>query len=99
MATIFDLCTLMPLGLVARPGFWQWMGVSRTLNVTYLRPVSAGSQVNVECEVLQVGRKLCTVRGVMRLVEDNKSGVVKEGPVLAVREDGKVNTDPPAEKL
>ena len=97
-ATIFDLCTSMPLGLVARPGFWQWMGVSRTLNVTYLRPVPAGSQVHVECEVLQVGRKLCTVRGVMRLVEGDEEGV-KEGPVLAVCEHGKVNTDPPAEKL
>lgn len=96
-ATVFDLCTSLPLGLVARPGFWLWLGVSRTLNVTYLRPIPAGSVVRVECELQQVGRKMCTVRGVMRMAEgDGKGG---PGPALAVCEHGKINTDPPVEKL
>ncbi|KAK7755726.1 hypothetical protein SLS62_002338 [Diatrype stigma] len=116
-ATVFDLCTSLPLGLVARPGYWQWLGVSRTLSVTYLRPVPAGSVVRVECELLQVGRRLCSARGVMRLVVEGEGagagedvggdgeeqgkgkGKGKLGPVLAICEHGKVNTDPPAEKL
>ncbi|RYP55644.1 hypothetical protein DL769_010091 [Monosporascus sp. CRB-8-3] len=101
-ATIFDLCTSLPLRLVSRPGFWQFMGVSRTLGVTYLQPVPAGSTVDVECELLQVGRRLCTARGVMRLAAGEGAGEGEEGkdrPVLAICEHGKVNVDPAAEKL
>ncbi|CAJ2512125.1 Uu.00g077500.m01.CDS01 [Anthostomella pinea] len=94
-STIFDLCTTMPLHLISKPGFWQWLGVSRTLNVTYLRPIPVGSIVDIECEIVQVGRKICTLRGVMRAVTADG----KEGPSLAVCEHGKVSTDPPAEKL
>ena len=71
---------------MARPGFWSYLGVSRTLNVTYLRPAPEGSTVLVECEIVGVGKRLCTVRGTMRRVED--------GTVLMVCEHGKVNTDP-----
>ncbi|EGS21187.1 uncharacterized protein CTHT_0030310 [Thermochaetoides thermophila DSM 1495] len=85
-ATLFDFCTSIPLALVARPGFWSYLGVSRTLNVTYLRPAPEGSTVLVECEIVGVGKRLCTVRGTMRRVED--------GTVLMVCEHGKVNTDP-----
>ncbi|KAF5000965.1 hypothetical protein FGRMN_1335 [Fusarium graminum] len=38
-ATLFDWCTTLPIALVNKPGFWQHLGVSRTLSVTYMRPV------------------------------------------------------------
>ncbi|KAI0535594.1 HotDog domain-containing protein [Xylaria digitata] len=94
-STIFDLCTTFPLYMVSRPGFWQYGGVSRTLNVTYLRPVPVGTTVEVECEIMHVGQRLSSLRGVMRAATTDET----EGPVLAICEHGKVNTDPPAQKL
>ncbi|KOS17969.1 Acyl-coenzyme A thioesterase 13 [Escovopsis weberi] len=88
MATLFDFCTTMPLFLVNKPGFWQTLGVSRTLNVTYLRPVAAGTETLIECDILQIGRKICALRGVLRRKAD--------GQVLAVCEHNKVNVDPEA---
>jgi acyl-coenzyme A thioesterase 13 len=87
-ATLFDFCTTMPLALVNRLGYWFYLGVSRTLNTTYLRPVACGEEVLIECEIVQIGRRLCTLKGVMRRRVD--------GMVMAVCEHGKFNTDPPA---
>ncbi|KAI1199383.1 Thioesterase/thiol ester dehydrase-isomerase [Nemania serpens] len=94
-STLFDVCTSLPLRLVSRPGFWQHTGVSRTLNVTYLRPVPVGTTVDIECEVVHAGQRLCSLRGVMRATTSDGTN----GPVLALCEHGKANTDPPVEKL
>lgn len=85
-ATLFDYCTTLPLALVNKVGFWQFMGVSRTLNVTYMRPAPAGEELLIECEIVQVGKKLATLRGVMRRKKD--------GQITALCEHGKVNVDP-----
>ncbi|PBP19616.1 thioesterase superfamily protein [Diplocarpon rosae] len=87
-ATIFDVCTTAALAPVARPGFWVGAGVSRTLHVTYLRPIPVGERVLVECEVVHAGRRLCTLKGTMRRETDGK--------VLAICEHGKVSSDPAA---
>ncbi|AEO67047.1 uncharacterized protein THITE_110127 [Thermothielavioides terrestris NRRL 8126] len=87
-ASLFDLCTSCVLALISRPGYWSFLGVSRTLNTTYLRPVPEGSAVLIECEITQVGQRLCSLRGVMRRASD--------GAVLATCEHGKVNNDPEA---
>lgn len=94
-STIFDITTSMVLYLINRPGFWQYMGVSRTLNCTYLRPIPVGSTVDIDCDILQVGKSLTTLRGTMRSVDQDG----KLGSVLAVCDHGKVTIDPPAEKL
>ncbi|KAL2147796.1 hypothetical protein VTI28DRAFT_5568 [Corynascus sepedonium] len=90
-ASIFDFCTSTPLAIVARPGYWSYLGVSRTLNTTYLRPAPAGSEVVVECEIVQIGQRLCSLRGTMRRVSD--------GAIVATCEHGKVNTDPGVAKV
>ncbi|KAI1110995.1 HotDog domain-containing protein [Nemania sp. NC0429] len=94
-SSLFDVCTSLVLVFISRPGFWQRAGVSRTLNVTYLRPALVGTTVDIECEVVHAGQKLCSLRGVMRAVTSDGT----KGPVLAICEHGKANTDPPAEKL
>lgn len=94
-STLFDYCTSLLLLLVSRPGYWQHLGVSRTLNVTYLRPAPLGTDIDIDCELVHVGKRLCATRGVLRVAADEG----KEGLVLAICEHGKVNTDPPAEKL
>jgi acyl-coenzyme A thioesterase 13 len=89
-ATLFDFLTTLALVLVNAPGFWWYVGVTRTLNVTYLRPAAEGETVLFESEVVHAGQRLCSLRGVMRRESD--------GLVLATCEHGKVNTDPPMER-
>lgn len=72
--------------LINKPGFWYYLGVSRTLNVTYLRPIPCGSKILIECEIVNIGKKLCMLKGIMRRQEDNA--------VLATCEHGKFNIDP-----
>jgi len=40
----------------------MFKGVSRTLNITYLRPVSKGEVVLIESEVVHIGKRLCKIR-------------------------------------
>lgn len=65
---------------------WEFAGVSRTLNVTYIRPVAAGVKVLIECEVVHAGKRLCSLKGVMKREND--------GAVMATCEHGKVSIDP-----
>jgi acyl-coenzyme A thioesterase 13 len=85
-ATLFDFSTTMAILLANKPGFWQYLGVSRTLNVTYLRPIPEGQEILIENEIVQIGKRMCTLRGVMKRKED--------GVVMAVCEHGKFNNDP-----
>ena len=57
-ATIFDLCTTFPIFLARQEGFWETPGVSRTLNAAYLAAVKAGEEVEVEAEIVGIGKRL-----------------------------------------
>ncbi|KFY46803.1 hypothetical protein V494_00321 [Pseudogymnoascus sp. VKM F-4513 (FW-928)] len=81
-STIFDIATTVALVPISKPDFWKFVGVSRTLNVTYLRPVPVGETVVIECEVIAIGKRLCTMR--------RKS----DGALTCICEHGKVNIDP-----
>lgn len=86
-ASLFDWCTSIALALINKSGFWFFMGVTRTLSLTYLRPVPVGEVVLVECEVAHAGRKLCHLKGRMKRASD--------GVLLVTCEHDKVSTDPP----
>ena len=61
-ATILDNLTSTALLTIARPGFLDAGHVSRTLTVTYLKPVPPGVY-RVESEVVSAGKTLAHVRG------------------------------------
>ena len=57
-ATIFDNCTTFPIYLARTEGSWDNPGVSRTLNVAYLTAVKEGEEVEVEAEIVSIGKRL-----------------------------------------
>ncbi|KAH6700659.1 HotDog domain-containing protein [Leptodontidium sp. MPI-SDFR-AT-0119] len=85
-STIFDFTTTCALAPIAKPGYWAFAGVSRTLNVTYIRPIPVGETVLIESEVVHAGKRLATIKGVMKRKSD--------GAVMAICEHGKVSNDP-----
>ena len=58
VATIFDSCTSFPIFLAREEGSWETPGVSRTLNVAYLVAVKEGEEIEVEAEVVGIGKRL-----------------------------------------
>lgn len=58
IATIFDNCSSLPLILISKEGFWEWSGLSRSLNVVYLAAVREGELIEVEAEVVKVTKRL-----------------------------------------
>jgi acyl-coenzyme A thioesterase 13 len=87
-ALIYDNCTTLALVAIAKPGFWMLGGVSRVLDVKYVRGVKVGEEVTVECEVVHVGRRQAAIRGVLR---------DKRGRVCSTCEHDKTNIDPEGE--
>lgn len=55
ICTLFDVCTSVALATARR---WEMPGVTRTLSTTCLVPVFPGDEIEIEGEVLQVGKKL-----------------------------------------
>lgn len=85
VAMIYDMCTTMCAAPLARNDFWVFGGVSRTLSITYLRPVRGSMELLIECEILQQGRRLTTIRGQMK----DKS----DGSLLSVAEHNKASIE------
>lgn len=74
IATFFDNATSM--AVFACKNAWEDSGVTRNLNVTYFRPPVEGERITIESEVLQLTKRLATIRGVMKRESD--------GTVLAI---------------
>jgi acyl-coenzyme A thioesterase 13 len=85
-ALIYDNCTTLALAAVSTPGFWMLGGVSRVLDVKYVRALRVGEECRVECEVVHVGRNAAAIRGVIRDAR---------GRVCSSCEHDKSNIDPP----
>lgn len=62
-ATLLDNLTSTALVTIAKPGFLDAGHVSRTITMTYVRPVPMGSKAIVECEVQAAGRNTANVVG------------------------------------
>ena len=55
ISTLFDVCTTVALATARR---WEMAGVTRTLSTTCLLPVFPGEEIEIEGEVVQIGKKL-----------------------------------------
>jgi acyl-coenzyme A thioesterase 13 len=64
-STIFDNLSSTALFTIGRPGFWDNLGVTRFLAVSYFRPIPKGAEVQLVCEVVAAGRRMAQVRGTM----------------------------------
>lgn len=63
---IFDMATTSALCPIARPGSWEFMGgVTRTLNISYLKAVPLGATVRLNSKVVGVGKQMAMIRGEM----------------------------------
>jgi acyl-coenzyme A thioesterase 13 len=65
-ATILDHLTSTALFTIPKPGYLDSGMFSRTLTVTYLRPVPMGMKAIVEAEVVSASKTLANVRGVIK---------------------------------
>lgn len=61
----------MAVAPLSKASGWHFGGVSRNLNVSYLRPVPCGIQVHVVCQVASLGKQLATITAKMQ-TEDGK---------------------------
>ncbi|KAE8449750.1 hypothetical protein EG329_007525 [Mollisiaceae sp. DMI_Dod_QoI] len=69
---IFDMCTTTALGPLARKGFWDFLGgVTRTLNISYLKAIPMGTTIRIHSEVTQIGKTMAMIRGAM-MSQDGK---------------------------
>ncbi|KAL2872347.1 PaaI family thioesterase [Aspergillus lucknowensis] len=84
-ATLFDVLSTMILVGVSKPGIFAYGGVSRHLDVTYLRPVPVGSTVRLTSRVVHMGKRLALLRSEIVRVED--------GAVCMLSDHEKANTD------
>ncbi|KAH8704033.1 HotDog domain-containing protein [Talaromyces proteolyticus] len=63
-ALIFDMCTALTMQTVSKAGYWDFLGgVSRTLNISYLKGIPLGTKVCIRCQVEQHGRTMALLSG------------------------------------
>ncbi|EGP92028.1 uncharacterized protein MYCGRDRAFT_18903, partial [Zymoseptoria tritici IPO323] len=70
IATLFDSLTGCTLALISEPGYWDGREVTRNLQINYFRPVPVSEKIRIECEIVNAGKRLATVRGLMKRDSD-----------------------------
>ncbi|OGM49565.1 hypothetical protein ABOM_001736 [Aspergillus bombycis] len=68
-STLFDNLSSTSLFTIGKPGYWESLGVSRSLGVWFHRPLPAGVRVKITCTVIEAGKRMATVRAVMETME------------------------------
>ena len=58
VATLADMVTSLAVAPVSEEGWWEFSGVSRTLQVTYVRPTPLGVTIRIECVVQSLSRRM-----------------------------------------
>jgi acyl-coenzyme A thioesterase 13 len=68
-STILDQLTSIVLHMYTKPGYLENGAVTRTLTVTCLRPVMAGTKVRVETELISIGKTMGNVKGEIKTMD------------------------------
>ena len=68
-STILDQLTSIVLHMYTKPGYLENGTVTRTLTVTCLRPVMAGTKVRVDTELISIVRTMGNVRGEIKTMD------------------------------
>ncbi|KAL9059137.1 MAG: hypothetical protein Q9162_001355 [Coniocarpon cinnabarinum] len=90
LLTFPDMFTTTALGPISRPGYWEFQGgVTRNLNISYLRGIPLNSTVLFRSRVIQHGKTAALIYG-EALSEDGKK-------VYATAEHHKINVPMPPE--
>jgi len=67
---IFDMGTTTALCPVQKKGYWDFLGgVTRALNISYLKPIPLNTTVRLQSVVVQHGRTMALIRGTMESVD------------------------------
>ncbi|KAK6433317.1 hypothetical protein LTR95_010510 [Oleoguttula sp. CCFEE 5521] len=72
IATLLDGLTNCSIAVVAKDGFWDKGGVTRSLGVRYIKPIKVGEAVTVDVDVLSASKTSAVIRGVVRREEDGE---------------------------
>ncbi|KAK2781010.1 hypothetical protein FQN53_000861 [Emmonsiellopsis sp. PD_33] len=63
---IFDMCTAISMNAISREGYWEFLaGVTRSLNISYLKAVPIGITICIRATVIQHGRTMALIGAVM----------------------------------
>ncbi|KAK2752457.1 hypothetical protein FQN54_008119 [Arachnomyces sp. PD_36] len=82
---IFDMCTAMAMNPISRVGYWDFLaGVTRTLNISYLKAVPLGTTIRVHTNVIQHGKTTSLIRGVMESPDGKITYATAEHHKIAV---------------
>lgn len=64
LGVLFDMFTMTALGTVAGLDYWEFMGgVSRSINISFIRAIPTGRTVYFRSQVVQHGRTMAFLRG------------------------------------
>ncbi|KAL2367811.1 hypothetical protein RJZ57_007816 [Blastomyces gilchristii] len=79
------MCTAISMSPISKEGYWEFLaGVTRSLNISYLKAVPIGSIVYIRTNVIQHGRTMALIGATM----ESKDGKI----IYATAEHHKVHT-------
>ncbi|KAF2235060.1 hypothetical protein EV356DRAFT_501006 [Viridothelium virens] len=68
-AMLLDMLTSACLSMIAKPGYLDAGHVTRSLIMTYLRPVQEGEKVEVECRIVATGKHIVNLSGEIKTLD------------------------------
>ena len=83
-STIFDNLSSTALFTIGRPGFWNNLGVTRSLSVVFHRPLPMNTSVILTSSVVSAGRRLADVQAVIKTLDGKVCATCRHEKVRVV---------------